>query len=42
MILAEPFSLARDGDKIYLFGFSRGAYLARVVAGMIAKVCQNL
>jgi len=25
----------RPGDKIYLFGFSRGAYTARVVAGMI-------
>lgn len=26
-----------DGDKIYLFGFSRGAYTARSLAGMIAK-----
>ncbi|GAB5402522.1 MAG: DUF2235 domain-containing protein [Aureliella sp.] len=25
----------RDGDKIYLFGFSRGAYTVRAVAGMI-------
>lgn len=25
----------RPGDRIYLFGFSRGAYTARVVAGMI-------
>lgn len=25
----------RDGDNIFLFGFSRGAYTARVVAGMI-------
>lgn len=27
----------RDGDEIYLFGFSRGAYTARSVAGMIRK-----
>jgi uncharacterized protein (DUF2235 family) len=26
------------GDRIYLFGFSRGAYTARVLAGMIHKV----
>jgi uncharacterized protein (DUF2235 family) len=25
----------RDGDRIFLFGFSRGAYTVRVVAGMI-------
>ena len=28
----------QDGDQIYLFGFSRGAYTARSLAGMIA-VC---
>ncbi|KAF8508774.1 hypothetical protein BU17DRAFT_56534 [Hysterangium stoloniferum] len=28
----------KDGDKIYLFGFSRGAYQVRVLAGMIHKV----
>jgi len=27
-----------DGDEIYLFGFSRGAYTARVLAGMLFKV----
>jgi uncharacterized protein (DUF2235 family) len=27
-----------NGDKIYLFGFSRGAYTARAVAGLIGKV----
>lgn len=27
----------RAGDKIYLFGFSRGAYTARSLAGMICK-----
>jgi uncharacterized protein (DUF2235 family) len=27
-----------DGDEIYLFGFSRGAYTARVLAGMLCKV----
>ncbi|KJA19221.1 hypothetical protein HYPSUDRAFT_143965 [Hypholoma sublateritium FD-334 SS-4] len=27
-----------DGDKIFLFGFSRGAYTARALAGMIHKV----
>jgi uncharacterized protein (DUF2235 family) len=26
------------GDKIYIFGFSRGAYTARVLAGMLHKV----
>ncbi|CAE6442142.1 unnamed protein product [Rhizoctonia solani] len=28
----------RDGDKICLFGFSRGAYTARALAGMLYKV----
>ena len=28
----------RPGDEIYLFGFSRGAFTARSVAGMIRKV----
>lgn len=28
----------RSGDRIYLFGFSRGAYTARVLAGMLYKV----
>ncbi|KAI0052957.1 WD40 repeat-like protein [Auriscalpium vulgare] len=28
----------REGDKIFLFGFSRGAYQVRVIAGMIEKV----
>ena len=28
----------QEGDKICLFGFSRGAYIARSVAGMLAKV----
>lgn len=38
----------RTGDHIYLFGFSRGAYTARVLAGFInrcglfEKGCQNL
>ena len=27
----------RPGDRIYLFGFSRGAYTARCIAGMIAR-----
>jgi uncharacterized protein (DUF2235 family) len=27
-----------EGDELYLFGFSRGAYTARVLAGMIYKV----
>jgi uncharacterized protein (DUF2235 family) len=27
-----------DGDEIYIFGFSRGAYTARVVAGMLHRV----
>lgn len=26
-----------DGDEVYIFGFSRGAYTARSLAGMIAK-----
>ncbi|KAJ8521316.1 hypothetical protein ONZ45_g1998 [Pleurotus djamor] len=28
----------QPGDRIFLFGFSRGAYQARVIAGMIEKV----
>lgn len=28
----------RPGDKIFLFGFSRGAYAVRSIAGMIGKV----
>ncbi|KAJ8490190.1 hypothetical protein ONZ45_g13289 [Pleurotus djamor] len=28
------------GDRIFLFGFSRGAYQVRVIAGMIEKVLQ--
>ena len=31
----------RDGDKIYLFGFSRGAYTARALAGMIQRVSRE-
>ncbi|CEL59217.1 hypothetical protein RSOLAG1IB_03150 [Rhizoctonia solani AG-1 IB] len=27
-----------EGDKIYLFGFSRGAYTARKVAGLVCKL----
>jgi uncharacterized protein (DUF2235 family) len=32
--LAERY---RDGDQIFLFGFSRGAYCARSLAGMISR-----
>jgi uncharacterized protein (DUF2235 family) len=28
----------QDGDRIYIFGFSRGAYTARALAGMLHKV----
>jgi hypothetical protein len=28
----------RDGDEVFLFGFSRGAYTARSVAGLLAHV----
>ena len=37
-----------DGDKVFLFGFSRGAYTVRVLAGflfftgLLEKGCQNL
>lgn len=27
-----------EGDKIYMFGFSRGAYVARALAGMLERV----
>lgn len=27
-----------DGDEVFLFGFSRGAYTARVLAGMLHKI----
>lgn len=30
-----------DGDRVFLFGFSRGAYVARALAGMIQKVNEN-
>jgi uncharacterized protein (DUF2235 family) len=29
----------KSGDRICIFGFSRGAYTARGLAGMIHKVC---
>jgi len=29
-------------DKIYLYGFSRGAVIARVVAGLISKMFERL
>ena len=32
--LAENFA---DGDRIYLFGFSRGAFTVRVVAGLLSR-----
>jgi uncharacterized protein (DUF2235 family) len=38
----------RDGDRIYVFGFSRGAYTARALAGFLYRMgllhrgCQNL
>jgi uncharacterized protein (DUF2235 family) len=28
----------RAGDKVYILGFSRGAYTARCLAGMIQQV----
>ena len=31
-------NLDQEGDKICLFGFSRGAYTARALAGMVHKV----
>ena len=39
--LADPFRSSppdEAGDKICLFGFSRGAYTARALAGMLHKV----
>ncbi len=32
-------STDKAGDRICIFGFSRGAYTARALAGMIHKVC---
>ena len=29
---------SKKGDKIYIFGFSRGAYAARALAGMLERV----
>jgi uncharacterized protein (DUF2235 family) len=26
-----------DGDEIFIFGFSRGAYTARALAGLVTK-----
>src|SRR6201996_5860034 len=40
-VLQSYLFLARnyqEGDQIYLFGFSRGAYTVRVLAGLIHKV----
>ncbi|WP_342075323.1 DUF2235 domain-containing protein [Yoonia sp. SS1-5] len=34
---AELCRVYEEGDKIYIFGFSRGAYTARSLAGMIRK-----
>lgn len=34
----NPSILDQFGDKICIFGFSRGAYTARALAGMLAKV----
>jgi uncharacterized protein (DUF2235 family) len=28
----------QTGDRVYIFGFSRGAYTARALAGMVQKV----
>lgn len=28
----------RTGDRVYLFGFSRGSFVARILAGMIEKI----
>lgn len=33
-----PFRTDMDGDRICIFGFSRGAYTARALAGMLHKV----
>ncbi|KAG7702516.1 hypothetical protein KL930_005036 [Ogataea haglerorum] len=27
-----------DGDRVYLFGFSRGSFIARILAGMIERI----
>ncbi|WP_346912446.1 DUF2235 domain-containing protein [uncultured Roseibium sp.] len=34
----DPDKKGEDGDRLYLFGFSRGAYTARVLAGFIRAV----
>ena len=36
--LSYRIQLDRSGDKICIFGFSRGAYTARALAGMVHKV----
>lgn len=33
-----PMRYYQECDQIFIFGFSRGAYTARVVAGMLHKV----
>lgn len=40
VIAAYEFLVAnwQEGDRIYLFGFSRGAYTVRVLAGLIHKI----
>lgn len=37
-LLKKSLSLDKRGDRICIFGFSRGAYTARALAGMIEKV----
>ncbi|CAM3866012.1 DUF2235 domain-containing protein [Smaragdicoccus niigatensis] len=38
MYLVEHYADDPEPDKIFLFGFSRGAYTARTLAGMVARV----
>lgn len=37
-VVVHELSVDAEGDKIYIFGFSRGAYAARALAGMVHKV----
>lgn len=36
--MISNYARGRDGDRIFIVGFSRGAYSARALAGMIEKV----
>ena len=39
MIFGYPLGTDKNGSKVSIFGFSRGAYAARILAGILTSVC---